>query len=128
MATTFKATRIPNLDLAVEYGTYYGRVKIRGKLIRECLGKTQKAASDKLSAWLVSKRGSKTRARRGTLNSLTERYYGWIDGKEAKGQLDEETITYKKECVAAIRNQWTGFCKIPVDKLTKAILEAWTGA
>ena len=58
MATKFKRTNTPNLDLAIEYGTYYGRVKVGGKLIRECLGKTKRAAEEKLvvNGWLVQAR------------------------------------------------------------------------
>ena len=43
MATRFKRTNIPNLDFAIDYGTYCGRVKLRRKLIRECLEETKRA-------------------------------------------------------------------------------------
>ena len=72
MATKFSSTNIPNLDYAESYGTYYGRVKLHGKLVREVLGKNQRAAQAKLSGWLASKRGAK-KTKKGTLNALSER-------------------------------------------------------
>jgi hypothetical protein len=36
MATRFKRTHMANLDYAIDYDTYYGRVKIGGKVILEC--------------------------------------------------------------------------------------------
>ena len=85
MATRFKRTNVPNLDYAIDYGTYYGRVKLRGKLVRERLGETKRAAEQKLPAWLVSKRGEK-RTKTGTLNSLSERYLVRLAGKEDTGE------------------------------------------
>jgi integrase len=124
MATRFKRTNIPNLDHAIDYGTYYGRVKLHGKLIRERLAETKRAAEQKLPAWLVSKRGER-RTRRGTLNSLTERYLIRLAGKEATGDLDEESTKYKKECLAAIRGIWPEFGTVHISKLERSHLEAF---
>lgn len=33
VVTTFKRTKVLNLNYAEDYGTYYGRVKVKGKLI-----------------------------------------------------------------------------------------------
>jgi hypothetical protein len=33
MPTRFKRTNKPNLDFAIDYGNYYGRVKLEGKFI-----------------------------------------------------------------------------------------------
>jgi len=124
MATRFKRTNIPNLDHAIDYGTYYGRVKLHGKLIRERLAETKHAAEQKLPAWLVSKRGER-RTRRGKLNSLTERYLIRLAGKEATGDLDEESTKYKKECLAAIRGIWPEFGTVHISKLERSHLEAF---
>ena len=122
MALTFKRTFTPNLDRAVEYGTFYGRVKLKRKTIRECLGTTQRAAEGKLVAWLISKRGQK-RVRSGTLNSLTEPWLTQLQGKLDTGDLDEETVKYKQECLRAIRNTWGDFSRVNISKLTRQKLE-----
>jgi integrase len=124
MATRFKRTNIPNLDFAVDYGTYYGRVKLRGKLIRECLGKTKRAAEQKLPGWLITKRGER-RTKKGTLNSLSERYLIRLAGKEATGDLDEESTKYKRECLTAIRGLWPEFSQVHLGRLERAHLEAF---
>jgi hypothetical protein len=52
MATRFKRTNKPNLDFAVDYGNYYGRVKLHGSFSREIatarsiLGKRVTKAND----------------------------------------------------------------------------------
>ena len=107
MASDFKRTDIPNLDKHEVYGTYYGRVKLRGKLVRESFGDNKRVAMEKLTGWLVNLRGAK-RVKHGTLNSLTERYLIWLSNAEASGDINEETEVYKQECVKAIRN----LCKL----------------
>ena len=117
MASDFKRTDIPNLDKHEVYGTYYGRVKLRGKLVRESFGDNKRVAMEKLTGWLVNLRGAK-RVKHGTLNSLTERYLIWLSNAEASGDINEETEVYKQECVKAIRNLWPEFSTCAICKLT----------
>ncbi len=117
MASDFERTDIPNLDRNIKYGTYYGRVKLHGKLIRESFGENKRVAMEKLTPWLVSKRGHK-RVRKGTLTSMTERYLTWLAGRETTGDLNEETTKYKREQMKAIRAAWPAFNTTAISKLT----------
>ena len=52
---TWIATRIPNLFLLKESGTYYGRVKLEGKSCRKSFEATSfKVARDALREWLIT--------------------------------------------------------------------------
>jgi integrase len=127
MASDFQRTDIPNLDRHLKYGTYYGRVKLRGKLIRESFGDNKRVAMEKLTGWLVNLRGAK-RVKQGTLNSLTERYLVWLANAVASGDINEETELYKQECLKAIRSLWPEFSTCTISKLTPVHLASFRHA
>ena len=59
------------------------------------------------------------------MNSLSERYLIPLGGKEATGDLDEESTKYKRECLTAIRGLWPEFSSVHLGRLECAHLEAF---
>ena len=78
----------------------------------------------RLPGRLITKRGER-RTKKGTLNSLSERYLIRLGGKEVTGDLDEESTKYKPECLTAIRGLWPEFSSVHLGRLECAHLEAF---
>jgi len=70
----FVKTNIPNLIKLDPMGTYYGRCKVHGKLVRQSLDtKDFKVAKTKVRQWLIDARG-RVIAHEGNMGSLIEEY------------------------------------------------------
>lgn len=78
MASAYKATGINNLDFHVETETYYARLKQNGNTIRHVVGKNRDTAKKLKNEWIEEMRG-KSSGVDGTLGSLVEEYYKWLD-------------------------------------------------
>ncbi len=118
----WRPTGIPNLVRLAKFGTYYGRVKIGGKVHRQSFGVNKRLAIEKLRDWLINMRGQKTAAT-GTLWSLYERYRAWLQGKRVKEEIDDRTFDYKIELVLTIRAIWPPFSVTPMSRLNPGQLD-----
>lgn len=122
---TWVATRIPNLFQLEESGTYYGRVKIKGKSHRKSLETENFAvAREKLRDWLLTFNVSKSEPST-TMGSLLEAYYDWLAGEKIKGEIGDSTILYKKESIYQVQQTWTGFNTTKLESLTEQFMQTW---
>ena len=117
---TFKRSGVSNLDLHVQTGTYYGRIKQDGNTIRKAFSKNRRdsiAAKDK---WLEELRGQPGRVA-GSLGSLHEKYKKWIKEQKTLGDIkSDRTEEYKLSLFDAIRKTWK---KDPTDAKCPSYLD-----
>ena len=133
---TWAATRIPNLFLLKETGTYYGRVKVAGKSFRKSFEtKSSEVARVALRDWLITFKRSDTEGGR-TLGSMVEQWLACLDGEALKDAITKSTIAYKVELLDSIRGwqslgvaphpgTWPGFNAEKLENLTEDMLAAW---
>jgi len=132
---TYKKSGVSNLDLHIQTGTYYGRIKLDGNTIRKAFSKNRRdsiAAKDK---WLEELRGQPGR-QPGSLGSLEEKYEKWIAEQKLLGDIkSDRTEEYKLSLFAAIRKTWKadptdGTCPsyldtIQINDFTKATVRSF---
>ena len=123
---TWEPTKIPNLFRLKETGTYYGRVKPKGRnQIRKSLETTSFAvAREKLRDWLLSLNIVK-RAENGTWGGVIELYMAWLQGQKIRGDIKDSTIEYRKGLIDQIRLTWPGWNAFKLENLTAKIMRDW---
>ena len=138
---TWVATKVPNLFILKESGTYYGRVKLEGASYRKSLETTSfNVAKAALRDWLLA---FKQPAQDGsTLGSMVEPYFGWLAGEVLKGKITKSTVEYKTELLDSVRGwtapnpkpglpfvahpgTWPGFNPFKLEKLSEDVLATW---
>lgn len=102
----FVKTNIPNLVKLEPMGTYYGRCKVHGKLVRQSLEtKDFKVAKSKLLQWLMDTRG-RVNAFEGHMGSLTEEYTRRLKLAVDNREIRERTMNTKIESLTQIQKVW----------------------
>ncbi len=105
----FVKTNIPNLVKLEPIGTYYGRCKVGGKLVRLSLETREfKIAKQKLPDWLQKVRGG-LNTKDGLMASLVEAYQRRLKLAVAGKDIRERTRATKLECLSQIEKVWDEF-------------------
>lgn len=101
--------------------TFYARVKIKGKTIRKSLD-TDVFTTAKLKLPDALKQMRKPKAEAGTFSFGRVQFEAETRNKH---ELSELARVYRLRCVDRILRSWPGLDNKPVDKITKAELDAW---
>lgn len=102
-------------------GTFYARVKIKGKTIRKSLD-TDVFTTAKLKLPDALKQMRKPKAEAGTFSFGRVQFEAETRNKH---ELSEAARVYRLRCVDRILRSWPGLDNRPVDKLTKGEMDAW---
>ncbi len=111
-------------------GTYFARVRVGGKLIRESLHtKTYSVAVLRLNDLVKERRGILESAHSSTNDNLSfgqaaEILLRQVDANPA---IKKSTRDYRRRCLAALKRSWTGLADLDVRKITPAQCRDWAG-
>ena len=95
----FVKTNIPNLIKLEPMGSYYGRCKVHGKLVRQSLEtKDFKVAKKKILQWLIDTRG-RVNAHEGNMGNLAEEYLRRLQLAVDSRDIRDRTMATKIECL-----------------------------
>lgn len=113
--------RGPNLVQHTPTGTYYARIKIRGKLFRASLGTdifttAKLRLPDKLKELMTPK------AELGSFKDGRLQYEAETQNDHTLAPLSK---TYRLRCVECLLKTWPGVDKLKVDTITQADCRAW---
>lgn len=124
---TWLPTKIPNLFMLKETGTYYLRVKPKGKSqIRISLKTTNiKVAKPRMRTKLLELGVGTNKAKSGTWASLVEPWQIWLQGEKVKQVISDSTIEYKMELLDQIRATWKDWDRFELEDLTEGKLASW---
>jgi len=126
----WKNTSYANLIRYEPSGTYFARVRVGGKLIRQSLKtKVLTVAKLKLADLEKKERGkmeSSTRVTGGkaTVADLVAEYRLAL---RRDPEIKPRTLTYREECIARILKSWPELPAMDVRKLTEKQCEEWAG-
>lgn len=118
----------PNLIRYSPSGTYYARVKVRGKLIRQSLGTdVYSVAVLRLGDFVQRERarveGAKSvEAGRMTVGEVLDLYLSRVD---ADPKLKPGSKAYRQRCVAALKTTWPDLPRLDARKVTASQCDDW---
>jgi integrase len=112
---------VPNLLRYVGSGAYYGRVKVRGKLIRQSL-KTDVFTTAKLRLLDFLKDNAAPKPELGSFAEARETYERNLD---LRHDIKDNTKRYYRECVKALRATWPDLDGLPLSKVKQDDCQAW---
>lgn len=113
--------KVPNLVQYVSTGTYFARVKVDGKLIRQSLGTDVfTTARERLPDFLKKQRS--TIVIEGTFGDALEQYRSDLDLDVV---LSPATKRYRRNCIATILKHWPGIEQIVLRNLEAEECKAW---
>jgi integrase len=118
--------RVPHLLQYVSSGTYFARIKIKGKLIRESLGTVVWTdAQLKLVDFLKEKHthGAKTDKPRVLFPEAVEMYKKRVQQDSA---MKESSKGYRLLCIRKIQTSWPDLWNHPLDEITPEQCRDWS--
>ncbi len=115
--------KVPNLVQYVSTGTYFGRVKIAGKIFRESL-ETDVFTTAKLRLPDFIKKKRK-RAARPVAGTFAEARALYESDLEADHTLRETSKLYRRKCIAALVKSWTGLDALQPARITETDCREW---
>lgn len=117
--------KVPNLVQYVSTGTYFGRVKIEGKIFRESL-ETDVFTTVKLllGDFIKKKRKRANRPITGTFSEARALYEAEVN---ADHTLKDASKLYRRNSIKALLRTWPGLDALRPDKITEAECRAWAG-
>lgn len=115
--------KVPNLLQYVSTGTYFGRVKIDGKIFRESL-KTEVFTTAKLllGDFIKKKRKSADRPIAGSFAEARSNYETEVDSDHT---LKDGSKLYRRNSIKALLRTWPEIDALRPDKITEADCRAW---
>jgi integrase len=115
--------KVPNLVQYVSTGTYYGRVKIDGKVFRESLG-TDVFTTAKLllGDFIKKKRKRASHPVPGTFAVAREAYEAEL---AADHTLKESSKLYRRNCILSLTRSWPELDALPPTKVTVPNCREW---
>lgn len=128
--SSWQKTSFSNLVRYVPSGTYFARVRVGGKLIRQTL-KTKVLSVAKLKLADLEKRergkletSERVTGGKATFADLTAEYRQQLANDAT---IKPRTRTYREECIARILKTWPGISAIDVRKMTERQCQEWAG-
>jgi integrase len=119
----WQKTPYPNLIRYVPSGTYFGRVKVEGKLIRRSLDThVLEVAKLRLSDFLKDHRRFTTNAPAVKGEVIVELYRKEIDNDHRN---TPRTKLYKREILIALKKAWPGFFETDIARITQKDCREW---
>lgn len=115
--------KTPHLLQYVSSGTYYARVKVRGKVIRESLDTPVKTTAKlMLVDFLKKHRIDSARAEFPTLEQSLVRYRQAL---QTDTSIKERTREYRELCILKITTSWPDLFKKRIDEVTSEQARQW---
>jgi len=115
--------KVPNLVQYVSTGTYFGRVKIDGKVFRESLETDVfTTAKLRLPDFIKKKRKLASRPVVGTFAAARVLYENELN---ADHMLKETARIYRRKCIVALTRSWPELDAMSPAKITKQDCKAW---
>ena len=117
--------KVPNLICYVKSGTYYGRCKVKGKIIRRSLHKEGEGeisftiAKLRLADFIKAER---TQPVYGTFADLRAKYEADLN---ASTRVNEKSRAYRKYCIGMILKTWPEIDALPLKKITEQACKEW---
>lgn len=116
-------SKVPNLLQYVSTGTYFGRVKIDGKVFRESLETDVfTTAKLKLPDFIKAKHKEKARPVMGTFAAAREAYEKDID---ADHLIKDASKAYRKRCIVCLLRSWPELDGMTPTKITSDDCRTW---
>jgi integrase len=118
--------KVPGLLQYVKSGTFYGRLKVSGKLIRRSLHKDGEpeipftTAKLRLRDFIKKERTKKPLA--GTFANARQAYETALERNHTLGDTSKR---YRRFCIQRLLTSWPKLDATPLDKITLADCEAW---
>jgi hypothetical protein len=115
--------KVPNLLQYVGSGNYYGRIKVRGKLIRESLQTTAwSSAKLRLPDFLKKHQQSTSREKFPLFPEAVEEFKSNLDHETGIKQRSKE---YRLLCLQKILSTWPKVMDLRMDEITEQACKEW---
>lgn len=115
--------KVPNLLQYVSTGTYFGRVKIEGKIFRESLdADVFTTAKLKLPDWIKKKAKRAAKPVSGTFAEARALYEADLDNDHT---IKETSKIYRRKCLKALLKSWPGIDELKPVKITEVECREW---
>ncbi|MGP8199320.1 MAG: hypothetical protein ACLQU4_07450, partial [Limisphaerales bacterium] len=115
--------KVPNLVQYVSTGTYFGRVKIKGKVFRESLNTSVfTSAKLRLGDFIKKKVKRSDRPVTGTVAEARVLYETEMNGDHT---IKETSKIYRRKCIRALIRSWPGLEEMRPDKITETDCREW---
>lgn len=128
LKAVWQKTQYANLVRYIPSGTYFARIKVRGKLIRRALG-TDQITVAKLRLSDLEKQERQVaevhdalRRGRMTVGEASDHYRKRVEGN---ARLKPRTKQYYLECAKVLMKSWPELARTDVRRVTKADCEQW---
>ena len=118
--------KVPNLVQYISTGTFYGRVKVDGKLYRESLKTTvYSIAKLKLPDFVKSKLRKKRQT--GAPVSFGEARKLYEQDLESDHTLSDSSKRYRRYCIKKLLAAWSGLDDMKLNRISEAECKEWAG-
>jgi integrase len=115
--------KVPHLLQYVSNGNYYGRIKVRGKLIRESLETTiWTTAKLRLTDFLKKNQEARQRIDVPNFNVAVEGYKSELEGNMSIKPRSKE---YRLLCLLKIQRSWPGLWDLRLNEITPKACKDW---
>ncbi len=115
--------KVPNLVQYVSTSTYYGRVKIDGKVFRESLGTDVFTNAKLLLGDYIKKK--RRRAAHPVAGTFTAARVLFESDLAADHTLKESGKLYRRKCIEALTRSWPGLDALPPAKIAMTDCRDW---